>query len=148
MIRAKLERLQSRITTVAAPVLLLLVRLVFGYGLIAAGWGKLTHLDQTSAFFGGLGIPIPGVTAAVVGTIELCGGALLCLGLATRAAAFALTVILVVAMLTAHHAQLVVAFSDPGTLIGAAPFPYLAVAVMLFAVGAGQLSLDHALSRR
>ncbi len=45
---------------------------------------KLTSLDGTAAFFGPLGIPIPGVMAIIIALIETVGGICILLGIATR----------------------------------------------------------------
>lgn len=48
------------------PLLLLFVRLVWGWGFFPAGWGKLGNLEQVTGFFTDLGIPAPGVQAVFV----------------------------------------------------------------------------------
>ncbi|MFN7990968.1 MAG: DoxX family protein [Candidatus Micrarchaeia archaeon] len=65
-----------------------------GYGLLVLrialammvfhGFTKLTNLDGTGAFFGKLGIPIPGVMALLIGLLEFAGGLCILAGIGTR----------------------------------------------------------------
>jgi putative oxidoreductase len=144
----KLRALEERLAGALAPYVLLLVRFIFGYGLLRAGLGKLQHLDAITQFFASLGIPAPGINAAVVGTFELVGGALLLLGLLTRTTAGVLTVVLLVALATAHGAEVGQFFKDPGKAIGADPVPFLAALMALGVAGAGRFSLDALIGRR
>ena len=47
-------------------LLLLFVRLVWGWGFFQTGWGKLGNLERVTGFFTELGIPAPGFQAVVV----------------------------------------------------------------------------------
>lgn len=143
--RAALRRLRevdARVTERGQPLLLLVMRLVFGYGLIRTGWGKLMHLGGVTHFFAGLGIPAPAIMAPFVAGMELVGGALLVVGLLTRPAAAVLAVNLTVALLTADLAKLTGIFGDPGSFIGAAPVPFLFAALVIALFGAGRFSID------
>lgn len=144
----KLRALEERLASALAPYVLLLVRFVFGYGLLRAGLGKLQNLDAVTRFFAGLGIPAPGINAAVVGGLELVGGALLMLGLFTRTTAGVLTVVLLVALATAHGGEVGQFFKDPGAAIGAAPVVFLAALMALGVAGPGRFSLDTLISGR
>lgn len=144
----KLRAFEDRIVGALAPYLLLLVRFVFGYGLLRAGLGKLQNLDAITQFFAGLGIPAPGINAAVVGGFELVGGALLMLGLLTRTTAGVLTVVLLVALATAHGGEVGQFFKDPGVAIAAAPVAFLAALIALGLCGGGRFSLDTLISGR
>ena len=146
-----LDRASSRLrrlATAAQPGVLLALRLVFGYGLLRAGIGKLQHLDQVAGFFASLGLPAAQLSAAVVATFELVGGGLLLVGLATRAITVPLLVILSVAMVTAHRAELGALLSDPGAFISAAPVPFIAALLALLGFGPGKLSTDALLTRK
>jgi putative oxidoreductase len=144
----KLRALEERLAGSLAPVLLLLLRLVFGYGMLRAGWGKLGNLDQVAGFFAQLGIPLPAVNAAVVAGLEFGGGLLLMLGLLTRTAAGVLTPVMLVALLTAHRGEAAQFFSNPGAAIAAAPVPFLVALIALGLCGAGPFSVDRAISGR
>src|SRR3954468_14160270 len=55
--------------------LLLAIRLYWGWQFATDGWGKLTHLDRVTEYFGNsLHLPAPGATALMVGLVEFIGG--------------------------------------------------------------------------
>jgi putative oxidoreductase len=110
---------------------------------MATGWGKLHHLDGVAAFFGQLGIPAPAFHAALVAAVELVGGALILLGLATRLAAAALVAVMAVAIYTAK----LPALHGLVDLAGTTELAYLAMFAWLALAGAGPASLDHAVRR-
>lgn len=69
---------------------------------ITAGFGKLTAIGGTAAWFGSLGFPAPTVVAILVGLLELVGGLAILVGFKTRIAAIALAVFTIAATLVAH----------------------------------------------
>lgn len=144
----KLRALEDRLVSALAPFALLLLRVVFGYGMLRAGWGKLQHLEQTAGFFEQLGIPAPFANAVLVGGLEFAGGIALVLGLLTRTTAGVLIPVMAVAVLTAHRGELAQFFGNPGAAIGAAPVPFLAVLIALALSGAGPFSLDRVIFGR
>jgi putative oxidoreductase len=127
---------------------LLFVRLYWGWQFMQTGWGKLHNLAQVTQFFTTLGIPAPGPTALFVGCVELFGGLLLILGLASRFTGLVLTGNMFVAYLTADREALFSIFSNPGKFYGADPYTFLFAAVLILIVGPGWLSLDTFLARR
>src|SRR5580692_1285366 len=88
-VAALLNRLQSP--------LLLAIRLYWGYQFCQDGWGKLTHLDKVTDFFTSLNLPAPHMTAVMVGSVELFGGAFFLLGLLSRLTSLVLFVNMTVA---------------------------------------------------
>ena len=144
----KLRALEDRLIGAAAPFLLLLLRVVFGYALLRTGWGKLNNLDGVTQFFASLGIPAPGLNAAVVAVLEFGGGILLLLGLLTRTTAGVLIPVMLVALATAHRDELAQFVSNPGATVGAAPVPFLVALIALALSGAGPFSLDRLISGR
>lgn len=84
----------------------LLLRLFLAPIFIQAGYGKLSALDTTAAWFGnpdyGLGLPFPELMAWLAGSAELIGGWMLLLGLATRLSALPLMFTMLVAAVSAH----------------------------------------------
>jgi putative oxidoreductase len=121
----------------------LLVRLTLGLVFIPTGWGKLHHLDHVAQFFAQLGIPAPHVQAAIVATIELVGGTLVLVGLATRVASALLVGVMTVAILTAKLPEL----HGLTDLAGTIELAYLVMLAWLAVAGAGAASLDRAASR-
>jgi len=79
---------------------LLLLRIGVGVVFIVAGWGKLTGIEGTQDFFGGLGIPLPGMMAWVVAIVEFFGGLMVLLGAWARIPNLLLAFIMIVALLT------------------------------------------------
>ena len=62
-----------------------IVRIVTGLLFAIHGWQKFAGgIGGVTAFFSKIGIPMPGVMAPFVAGLELIGGVLLILGLATR----------------------------------------------------------------
>lgn len=129
------------------PILLLVMRLICGYLFYRTGMGKLENIERTAHFFANLHIPMPLLSAYLVGAIEMGGGLLLMAGLATRLAAFLLSAIMVVALLTASSEAVAVLFSDPSRIAATAPLPFLATVLILWAFGPGLLSIDALLKR-
>lgn len=122
----------------------LLIRLTVGLVFVYTGWGKLHSLEQVTQFFESLKIPAPGFHAALVGTIELVGGALLMLGLATRIVSALLIGTMAVALYTAILPDL----HGVRDLAASIEFTYLAIFAWLFFAGAGRASLDQLIAAR
>ncbi len=84
----------------------LLLRIFLAPILIVAGYGKLTGLEDTAAYFGnpdwGLGMPAPLLMATLAGLTEFVGGIAILIGLATRWFAIPLMFTMIVAAGTAH----------------------------------------------
>jgi putative oxidoreductase len=120
------------------------LRAVVGLVFLMHGYAKLftMGLAGTTDMMQHMGIPLPQVSAVVVTTVELLGGAALILGLFTRWAAAALAIDMAVAVLMV---KLPGGFFAPRgvefelTLCGAA--------LTLALVGAGGVSLDAARRR-
>jgi len=134
------KRVLRRIEPYGQGVLVLALRLIYGWSFVETGWGKLMHFERTTDFFTGLGLPAPAFMAGAVATTELVGGILLLLGAGTRYVAAALSVVLSVAFLTAHRAE---AFQSLSAFTEQAPYPFLVACLVLLAFGAGRLSADR-----
>lgn len=84
----------------------LALRLYLAPVLMQAGYNKLSHFDDTAAWFGnpdwGLGLPMPEVMTALAAGTELIGGALLLVGLATRLVALPMMITMLVAAFAVH----------------------------------------------
>jgi putative oxidoreductase len=145
--RTRIQDLIARSRSLLVPVAPLLARLVFGQGFLLTGLGKLRNLDDTITFFADLGIPFASLQAPMIGTLELVGGTLLLLGLWTRVAALLLSGTMVVAILTAHAAEIADALLFRGDLSRVLPMPFLVALAWLMANGPGPFSLD-AIRRR
>ncbi|WP_027055292.1 DoxX family protein [Mesorhizobium erdmanii] len=85
-----------------SSVTILLGRILLAVIFLLSGFGKLTAISGTAAYFGGIGLPLPTVTAVVVGLIELLGGLAILFGFQTRIAAWVLAIFTVATGLVAH----------------------------------------------
>lgn len=122
------------------PLALLLLRVALGLIFVYHGYPKLfTHTRQTMDGFVHMGFP--GYFAYIAGVIEFFGGCLLIAGLFTRIAGLLLAGEMAVALIQVHKI-----LSDPRAVHNY-EFPLaLAVgALALASLGAGVVSLDHAL---
>jgi putative oxidoreductase len=125
-------------------VVLLIARLTVGVLFVSTGWGKVNNLAKVTEYFGELGIPMPGFNATLASFTELIGGSLLVIGLASRLASIPLVVTMVVAILTAKRSEL---HSLPD-LFGFVEWTYLAILLVIFALGPGKIALDTLVERR
>jgi putative oxidoreductase len=124
------------------PLALLLLRAGLGIVFIFHGYPKLfTHTHEIMSAFGKMGFP--GFFVYIAGVFEFFGGIVLILGLFTRIAALLLAGEMTVAVLKVHLPQGAI------TDVKNYEFPMM-MAVACFAlatIGAGMLSLDHAIYR-
>ncbi len=142
------ERFTPSLFLVLQSALLFLLRLKWGYDFFATGKGKLTNHPQVVGFFTSLGIPFPELNAWFVGGVEMFGGLLLLLGLATRPTAAILSVNMLVAYLSVaeDRTALLQAFSQSDAFVAASPFLFLLASSLCLAFGPGLLSLDRLLA--
>ncbi len=84
----------------------LALRLYLAPIFMQAGWNKLSHFEDSVAWFGnadwGLGLPMPELMVALAGGTELIGGALLIPGIAVRLISIPLMVTMLVAIFSVH----------------------------------------------
>lgn len=143
---SRLSAVAARLQPAARDALALGLRLAFGWQFFLAGRGKLQHLDRTTEFFTSLHIPAPGAHALGIGLLECGGGLLLVLGAGTRAFSALLAATMVVALATAHRAD--IAADGLDGLFSAPPFPYLLATLFLVVAGPGRLALDKIIAAR
>jgi putative oxidoreductase len=138
----KLYRLLIAVASSLQPLLLLAVRLYWGWQFMQTGWGKLHRLDKVTQFFTSLGIPAAGLNAGFVSGLELVGGVLLAMGLVSRPVALLFVGDMLVAYITADRAAFLSFFSDPDKFVGAAPCTFLCASLLILIFGPGRFSLD------
>jgi len=148
---AHLLRLYRRVASASSSlqsVMLLAVRLYWGFQFAQTGWGKLHNLAKITEFFASLNIPFPSFTAPFVSTLEFVGGILLMLGLFSRPVALLLACNMLVAYWTADREALSAIFSDPGKFYVADPYTFLFASLMVLIFGAGLFAVDPLVAKR
>lgn len=130
--------------------LLLAIRLYWGFQFIQDGWGKLTHLAKVTEFFASLGLPAPWLAAFMVASVELFGGTLFALGIASRLTSLVLFVNMTMAYLSVPDDR--VNFSHiltkPDDFYGASPYTYWFAALLILILGPGVFAVDRLIARR
>ncbi len=93
---------------------------------------------------------MPELNAAFIATLELVGGAVLVIGLATRVFAALLSSSMIVALFTAHASEVLQALNLAGSpaLSDITAFVFLLFLGWLVAFGAGAFSADRILAAR
>lgn len=89
-------------TASGASGTILLGRILLSVIFLLSGFGKLTAIAGTAGYFGSLGLPLPMVTAIVVGLIELLGGLAILVGFQTRIVGWVMAIFTVATALVAH----------------------------------------------
>src|SRR5580704_10075244 len=137
------------VATLAQNPLLLAIRLYWGWQFVQDGWGKLTHLDRVTQFFASLNLPMPGMTALIVALVELVGGALFALGIASRLISLILFINMTMAYLSVpdDRTNFIHIFSKPDDFYGASPYTYWFAALLIFVFGPGVFALDWVIER-
>jgi putative oxidoreductase len=123
----------------SSSAVVLVGRVLLSSLFILAGYAKLTGLAGTAGWFGSIGLPMPMVTAVVVGLLELFGGLAILVGFQTRLAAVALAIFTLAATAIAHmdfgDQMQVLLFQKNVSIVGGL--------LILAAFGAGALSIDN-----
>ncbi len=138
--RAFLKKLESP--------LLLAIRLYWGWQFATDGWGKLNHLTRVGLYFESLNLPMPHQTALFVSIVELVGGILLVVGLATRLTALALFINMTVAFWAAEKPAFLGVLSNPDQFQAASAYNYWFAALLIMILGPGLFALDTPLAWR
>ncbi len=129
---------------------LLAVRLFWGWQFIVAGKAKLADIPTFVDRFAGWGVPAPNLTVHFIASLEVVGGCLLMLGLASRLIALPLTINMIAAYTIADREALKAVFSlsDGDKFINAAPCTFLIASLIILTFGPGFFSLDTLIASR
>jgi putative oxidoreductase len=142
-----------------APSATLLLRVMAGSVFLWEGILKFVFVNQGVGRFTKLGLPLPVLTAHFVGGLEIVGGVLLLLGLATRLIAVPFIIEMIVAILSTKislflgTSPLPAPPAPPTTGIWAvlhevrSEWAQLLVCAFLFRAGAGPISVDAFLAK-
>jgi putative oxidoreductase len=130
-------------------VALLLGRILLGWLFLASGYGKLGNIPGTITYFTNLGMSPAGFWAWFAACAEVVLGAALILGIATRYAAIASFVWVLVATAIAHRYW---TYPPPGQAGQYVNFlkniAIMGGALCAFVTGAGRYSIDAMLAKR
>jgi putative oxidoreductase len=121
--------------------ILLLIRLIWGWQFFEAGLGKLKDITKFSEALAGMHFPVPTFNAYLAASAECFGGLFLMLGLLSRLVSIPLAFTMIVAMATAHRADL----ASVEGILNSGPLPFLIASLVILAFGPGKLSLDYAI---
>ncbi len=123
--------------------------LVLGLSIRPGRLGKLTHLDRVTQFFASLNLPAPHMTALAVALIELVGGFLFALGIASRLTALVLFVNMTVAYLSVPDDRVNFShfLSNPSDFYSASPYTYWFAALLILVFGPGWVAIDTVIGR-
>ena len=127
---------------------LLGLRLVTGavfiaHGLPKFGIGGGNGLEGLAGWLGGMGVPLPMLSAVLVASSEVIGGAMLIIGFMTRFAAATQVIAMLVAVLMVHWSN---GFTGEGGYQWALLLAAAAFALMMD--GAGRYSIDGKMSAK
>ncbi|HUH62130.1 MAG TPA: DoxX family protein [Terracidiphilus sp.] len=123
-------------------LLLLLIRLYWGWQFAEDGWGKLHHLARVGDYFAQLNLPAPHATALFVSLLEFAGGVTLAIGLLTRLTALVLFVNMTVAFWAAEKDAFLGVISNPDKFQAADAYNYWFAALLILILGPGLFALD------
>lgn len=128
---------------------LLYMRLTWGHQFMRGGWAKLHAMDETAAFLASLNFHHPLFNAYCLGISELLFGACLFIGLASRIVTLPLIWITLIALSTAHAADIsnFRFLLEPLALVRQPPYPFLITCILVFCFGPGRVSIDAWLKR-
>ncbi|NKB84211.1 DoxX family protein [Brucella grignonensis] len=128
----------SSITPQSNGLATLVARVFLSILFILAGFSKLTAISGTAGYFAGLGLPVPTVTAVLVGLVEFLGGLAILVGFQTRIAAAIVALFTIGATLVAH-----MNFAEGMNALMAQKNLAIAGGLILLTLqGAGSISID------
>jgi putative oxidoreductase len=141
----RLYDLMVRVGNHLQSPLLLFMRVVWGWQLMLAGWGKLTNIQTAiTNFRDQFHIPFPVFNTWLASLTETFGGLFLILGLLSRLTSIPLVINFIVAYIATEQDGLKDLLSfDTDKFCADTAFPYLATAVVILIFGPGALSLDY-----
>lgn len=122
---------------------ILVARVFTGWSFFQNGKGKLGNIEVMTERFTEWGVPLPELNVYVASVTECVGGLMLVVGLGTRIVGVPLAFTMIVALLTAHRANL----GDFSVLVDEAPIGPLCVFLLLIVTGSGKASLDYVIGK-
>ncbi len=123
---------------------LLFARIILAIGFYKPAMMKIGNVSGIAEWFGGMGYPLPMVSAVLATTTEVLGVILLVLGLGTRLISVPLMFVMFIAIFTVHISNGFAA-GENGFEI---PLYYFLMLFTLMVNGGGKLSLDYLLFKK
>jgi len=117
-------------------IVLLIMRLYWGYQFFKIGWAKLGDLTDATQMM------------QIIAYVETISGLCLLFGLLSRLAAIPLIITMFITYFTAHFEAIKMIFSNPNLFMDEEPFMFLLTSLLVFSFGAGYFSLDHYFTRK
>ncbi|MCH9633829.1 MAG: hypothetical protein S4CHLAM7_05630 [Chlamydiae bacterium] len=133
-------------TNAFQSILLLIVRVYWGFLFFIGGFYKITDMAPFIDFMNQLGVST--TVAYLVTLVELIGGILIFFGFLSRIGAACTAVIMFAAYIVAHPAQFYSFFRDPAYFFSAPPFSFLFASLVVLFFGPGMLSIDAIFKRK
>jgi putative oxidoreductase len=130
-----------------APIVLLLIRIAWGWEMYESGHGHITHIDDTASYFQSLHIPMPRASAIISGWTEFLGGIFLMAGLASRLISIPLTFNFAVAIITASDNVKHIFGQDFSKIVDDTAFPFMIASLVILTFGPGIFSIDAILKK-
>lgn len=131
-----------------SPYALTVLRVVVGVAFLLHGLPKLQNLAGIAGFFGSLGVPAPEIMAPIVAAIEVGGGLLLILGVATRYVNLLHIAVMFVAILTVKLGMGFIAAGDQPGVGYELDLLLLAGSLVMLTLGPGAISVENSLLKR
>jgi putative oxidoreductase len=145
---ASLYRVLIKAGVYLVPVLLLFIRLSFGWDMYVTGHAHLQIVDVMTQRFAGWHVPYPKQSVYISGYTEMIGGLILMSGFASRAIAIPLAFNFLTAIATAGRDNVENIFKqDFSNIVDDAAFPYLIVSLVILVFGPGIISIDGLLKK-
>jgi putative oxidoreductase len=139
----------DNIAAIWSDFLLLVGRVFLGWLFLASGYGKFSGIAGTTAYFTNLGMSPPELWAWFAAFVEVILGAALILGFATRYAALASFLWVLVATAIAHRYWAYPAAQQAGQYNNwLKNIAIMGGTLYAFVIGAGRYSLDAMLAKR
>lgn len=125
------------------------MRMTWGHQFFLSGLNKFNAIEQVTQFFHALTLPLPAFNAYLVAMTEIVCGLMLFVGFGSRLAAIPLIIAMLVALSTAHSANISEFrfLLQPLSLVREAPYPFLITALLVFIFGPGKISIDAWIKR-
>lgn len=132
-----IHRFVANITHALQPFGLLLARLAMAAIFLPAGYGKIMNLAQVTGFFQSIGIPMASVLAPTIAVLEITGAVALAFGVFTELFAVLLMGVMIVATITAKHADI----HDFKELLSTADVLYAIILMLIAMFGPGRFAV-------